>query len=231
MFDDLGLAVVSPMLQQGVNRRVFEVMVINHFTRTQAHKSSPSASTLRLGADEENIIRYMSGYVALKLKHKYEKKESAKAEQFVECLSSIAVQGQQSSFYEYTKEWMRLVDRGGLFQVNDNGYLFFRALELRTRQVLPQHLMHPSQSKDSLLQELKNDEDVQFLWCMVSVDISDSEDADQLLTDIIELWVTIRGFSVTGAWMDQYKKSSQKTVKKKKALRKIIKPTEPKESS
>ena len=62
----------------------------------------------------------MNGYVAFKLMKKYKK-----AGQFVECLSSMTIEGPESSFYDYTKEWMKLVDRGGLFNINDNSFMFF----------------------------------------------------------------------------------------------------------
>lgn len=206
-------------------------MLCKHFaSNISATSTSNERVTLGLSTEEENTIRYMSGYVTLKLKRKYEKQESSKSAEYVECLSSLAVGGQESSFYEYTKEWTRLVDRGGLFHVNDSGYLFFRALELKARAILPQHLKNPSGSQDLLIQDLKNDEDIQFFWCTVSTDITDSSDADQLLADIMKLWITIRGFSVTSNWMNEYQNFNKKSVKKK-ALHKTLRPVEPKESS
>ena len=71
-----------------------------------------------LNAEEENTLHYVSGYVALKLMRQYEKKDGEKATQFVQCLSSMAVASVESSFYEYAKEWIRTVDRGGLFHIN-----------------------------------------------------------------------------------------------------------------
>ena len=43
------------------------------------------------------------------------KRSSAKAGQFVECLSHVAVEGKESSF----QVWTRLVNKGGLFDLND----------------------------------------------------------------------------------------------------------------
>ena len=55
---------------------------------------------------------------------KYQKEDGEKAIQFVECLSNMAVVGEESSFYR--KEWIALVDRGGLYHVNDGAYTFFK---------------------------------------------------------------------------------------------------------
>ena len=100
---------------------------------------------------------------------------------------------------------------------------FFRALELKTRTVLPQHLRNPTKTKQLLIQDLIEDDDVQFLWSMLSIDITDQNDSLHLLSNIAELWITIRGFSMTGSWIDQYKKEAKKTVKRKKSLRKGLK--------
>ena len=53
---------------------------------------------------------------------------------FVECLSSLAVDGDESSLLEYTIIWTRLVNRGGLFEVNDIAFLLFKEIELITRK-------------------------------------------------------------------------------------------------
>ena len=38
----------------------------------------------------------------------------------------MAVVGDESSFYNDTKEWINLVDLGGLFNVNNGAYTFFK---------------------------------------------------------------------------------------------------------
>ena len=47
-----------------------------------------------------------------------------------------------------------------------------------------------------------------FYWSMLSIDIHSPEDADELLKAVIKLWVTIRGYSLTAAWFEEYKKST-----------------------
>ena len=49
----------------------------------------------------------------------------------------MALVGDESSFYNYTKEWIGLVDCGGLFNVNDDAYTFFKSVERETRCILP----------------------------------------------------------------------------------------------
>ena len=173
-------------------------------------------------SEEENAVRYASGYVAMKLRKEFMKKESEKAAEFVECLSNMAIEGEESDYYVYTMEWLKTVDRGGLFYVSESTFLFFRAVELATQAFLPNHLHSSSESSRKGLQDkIIADEDVQFYWSMVSVDLQD-EVSSELLQHIIDLWVKMRGFALTSAWMEAYKRASQKTTKGKKGLRKQL---------
>ena len=119
----------------------------------------------------------------------------------------MAVVGEESSFYNYTKEWIALVDRGGLYHVNDGAYTFFKAVETETRRILPHQLANTATSRDAVLEAIKDSEDVQFYWTLVSADIHTSDDAYELLQTVIKLWVTIRGYSLTATWMEQCKQS------------------------
>ena len=113
---DLSLNSVCPLLLQSINRRIFEQLLIEHFSETTSTSlSSAEKRASAMNAEEENALCYVGGYVALKLLHKYEKEDGEKLVQFLECLSSMAVVGNESSFYNYTKEWISLIDRGGLF--------------------------------------------------------------------------------------------------------------------
>ena len=219
---EMSLNSVCPLLLQSVNRRVFEQLMIEHYDSMAASSSNAVAVAPPLNAEEENALRYVSGYVALKLMRKYEKEEGNKAMQFMECLSNMAVEGEESSFYNYTKEWIALTDRGGLFHINDGAYQFFKAIELETRRILPSHLKDTSGSKDTLLEGIKLSDNVQFYWSMQSVDIDASDDGDELLQAIVKLWATIRGYSLTATWMEQYKRASQHSSSKKRALRKDL---------
>ena len=44
----------------------------------------------------------------------------------------------------------------------------------------------------------------------------------QLLREIVTLWVTVRGFSITAMWMEVYKKVCQTITTKRAGLRKEL---------
>lgn len=76
--------------------------------------------------------------------------------------------------------------------------------------------------KKAVIDKVVQDEDVQFHWALINQDINKSEDAEALLTEIVNLWVTIRGFSLAVSWMEEYKKNNKKNIQKSIDLRKSI---------
>lgn len=56
-------------------------------------------------------------------------------------------------------------------------------------------------------------DDVQFHWSMISVDIENEDHNCELLRHIVELWLTIRGFGISNAWVENYKSVLKSTVK------------------
>ena len=84
----------------------------------------------------------------------------------------------------------------------------------------------PSNSEDqrkALITSVLSSTDVQFHWSIVSVDITYEDLAIKLLKEIVGLWITIRGFSIAGAWLECYKQASASSVSKSKSLRKGLK--------
>ena len=151
------------------------------------------------------------------------KKKLKNRPEFDKCLSCLAVDGQESSYLEYTKEWTKAVNRGGLFEVNDKAYNFFYDLEMKVRKHLPRLFRSsvPSSIKGDIIKDLMSDDNILFSWTILTID--DEELLQELLQHMIDMWLTIRGFSATGAWMEYYKQYKDSTTKGKHAFRKGLK--------
>lgn len=163
----------------------------------------------------------------MSLLKKHEKSFSDISVQFVECLGAMAVNGDESSFLNYTLEWGRIINRGGLFEINDNAYQLFKEIEIKIQKkllsILESTLSLPSK-RELVIDAVASDDDVQFHWVLLSCDITNEEDAISLLKEIIGLWLTIRGFSIAGTWLEQYKyKNKAAGTSKTKGLRKTLK--------
>ena len=121
-------------------------------------------------------------------------------------------------------KWFDLVNRGGLFPLNDNSFSLFVAIEKVVKTVLESHMLSRTANKESFKQNVHDviaaNENVQFFGCILSQDIDDPEQSEEL--EIIKLWVTVRGFSMVASWVEAYKHRQKKTVQKSTSLRKSI---------
>ena len=86
---------------------------------------------------------------------------------------------------------VELVNRGGLFPLNDDAFRLFIEIELCVRIFLPEHMLRTQSDKDTFLQNVHDkislEEDVQFYWTLLSQELL--EDTETLLKEIIKLWV------------------------------------------
>ena len=105
------------------------------------------------------------------------------------------------------EEWMKMIDRGGLWYIKESTYSLFVALEEETRQCLKALSNQRSKCKQEVIKMILSNEDVLFYWTIASADfeIDDEEVHDVLLKMIVELYVTMRGFSYASMWMEKYK--------------------------
>ena len=111
----------EPLVMELVNESIVYSLVKATFPQFEMTRATP---TIEITKDEENILRYICGYIAMKLKHKFLKVKSERGAQFVECLSKMENDGPTTSFLDYTQEWVKKVNREGLFVVSDEAYRF-----------------------------------------------------------------------------------------------------------
>ena len=93
-------------------------------------ETSRATPIIDITKDEENILRYACGYIAMKLRERFLKVKGRKATQFVECLNKMQhmeldTDTPTTSFLAYTQEWIKKINRGSLFVTSDEVYRFF----------------------------------------------------------------------------------------------------------
>ena len=83
-----------------------------------------------LTVEDDNAIRFASGFVVKSVKKKLEKSEEYL--QVLECMheSDDVDERDEDNFLEYTREWITRIDRGGLFRVSDEAFLFLERWNL-----------------------------------------------------------------------------------------------------
>lgn len=221
----------EPLLTELINEQLMEGLMIDTFKvfEEPSVRQNTKAPVAVLSKDEENILRYASGYVIKKLHHKYVQQHGYKAAAFTECIARMQSGHEDnkplSSFIEYTTQWTKAVNRGGLHEVKDDVYLLFREIEICMQLKLKDHLrspITPDSGRAAIIDPVLHDDNVQFYWSILNVDIENEEWSKELLTHIIELWLTMRGFSISMQWTEEYKHMMSMESKKKKGLRKEL---------
>ena len=79
----------DPMLEQHTSQILFEKLVAGQFCSGTA--SNEKINVKQLTDDEENILRYVAGYVLSKLMNRFEEQSSRRATGMLECLPHMSV--------------------------------------------------------------------------------------------------------------------------------------------
>ena len=91
----------------------------------------------------------------------------------------MAVEGSEGDdLLAYTRKWFTLVNRGGLFPLNNNSSSMFIEIEKCVRHLLPQCMIRNDNDKasfkKSVLERITREESVQFYWILLSQDIEEA---------------------------------------------------------
>ena len=73
----------------------------------------------------------------------------------------MVVDGPQSLFHDYTREWTMITNQGGLYEVNDCAFQLFAVIELALGEKLKAHLQRSIALFDSIATML-----IEFNWSM-----------------------------------------------------------------
>ena len=209
--------VATPILYQFLTDVVFEQLVKQHFPVDD--KEEASGGTL-LSLQEENVVKYAAGYVCRTIRKRLERSSNPQKEELILSLTELLDDDHEISD---TTEWIDLVDRGGLCHIKDSTFMVFHALEEGVRKHFNKSAARGLivGAKEKVTTSLLTDEDVQFYWSIASADFEEAA-AKTLLKMIVDLWITIRGFSFSSAWIEQYKQANKKTIQRSKALRREL---------
>ncbi len=210
--------VASPILYQHVTDILFKELVKRQHPLTSTPKESQPLPPLNY--EEHNTIRYVAGYVVRHLRQRLERGSHPLMEELVLCLEEMCEDDEED---DCSADWTKSIDRGGLKLVNSKTHQFFVAVETKVRDFFR---VTAAQSlsdgmKPVILEAVTSDEDVLFFWSIVAAEW-DEEEEQALLPMVIELWVTIRGFSFAKSFLEIYKQAKKKTVQKSKGLRKHL---------
>ena len=210
--------------------------VIQHMIEDKHRKDKPmddptKGKTLSesLSAQEEQVLRYVSGYIPFSLYKQLSKQKNETALTFCKFLKSWKVDSVDETartFLQYTNDWVEKQNRGGLFRVSDGVYLLFRAMERETCKYLTLNNLKTFQGcniQAVLLNNIKSNPQVQTYWCSLTQGKINGETSMTLLNMTVKKWIKIRANAFIKVYLN-LKKATSGTVGRKaeKALRKDL---------
>ena len=102
---------------------------------------------------------------------------------------------EDKDFEEFVMRCMHEVNRGGLKILKNEAFDFFKLVEISVYYHITQSSSTGQVNPDpeSIVQHLLQDVDLQFLWCMLTVDLEESA-SNELLSSIVRVWIKVRTF-------------------------------------
>ena len=186
---------------------------------------------LKLSTAEEQTLRYVAGYIAFAMGKFYAKKKGTVVGKAVLQLLDTWKQrkdnGSETTFLDYTNKWVERVNRGGLYVVNDEFYIFIRKVENEARTILNRKLIIHYRGEDLrevLMKAFQKSEGIDISWCSVARCIEDEEIRSLLKHQVLEKWISIRARSFLKCWTQMVRRKNEKQVsaKSEPALRKTL---------
>lgn len=209
----------SPVLYQLVTTEVFKRKVKAVCSSSQRDTFVSTMPTL--SGMEEGILRYVAGYVCRRLREKLERSSNPLKDEMIIYLMEMSG---DEMFGRDTEDWLNQHDRNGLWHMDDTTYELFLAIEDEVRLYYNTHnidLLQSNVSKHTLAEKVLHNDDVLFQWMLASTE-HEPITSRALLEAIVDFYITIRGFSFTDTFMEQYKQLSDKCLERSKPLRKSL---------
>ncbi len=204
---------MSAAFYQYVTHEVFKELIKSEYPVFSAN----AASLPPLTNIEENALRYVAGYVCRKIHDRLQSSTCKDKAVMILCLTDM--NGGEEDSIKQTDAWLNMINRGGLWRVTDEVYQLFVIMEEQLRQQLTSHEDNLStEKKTELVEALLKNEDLLFQWCFCATFLA-QDTATVLLKQVVELYITVRGFAFASSCLEMYKQASKKTLSKKKALR------------
>ena len=213
-------ATSHPIFCQCIGDKLFKSIIKSTFllsTSSETAAAGKEAPTIIISHQEANALRYAAGYVPRAIGKKLKKSTDPQKAQLWLCLLDVLDDGDEE--HADSEDWIELIDRGGLTRINEIAFQVFLAMEIELRKHLNSQCV-PNFKTDITKKVLEN-EDVAFYWSILSTDWEE-HDSQALLELVVNMFITIRGFSYASAWVEKYKTASAKSLQKSKGLRKTL---------
>ena len=165
---------------------------------------------------EKNALRYVAGYVCRKLHDRLHSPKCNASGKDEMVISLTDMNGSNKS--GDGEDWLNMINRGGLWHINDDVFELFVIMEDFIRSESRTVKTLTGERKLRIIDDLMHNEDLLFQWCFCATDLI-GDTSTVLLKQVVELFLTVREFSFASSCLEKYKQSQKKLLSKKKSLR------------
>jgi len=232
------------MLYQFVLDKLLQ-LILKHQSdkKSRIEGTIENLDALALDNEEEQTLRYTSGFIVFSLKNSIKNKRSPEGAAALAVLSKWGSKEDDTkspcSLLEYTNHWVDIVNRGGLMYVSDDFYLFIRRVEVLARKILNLNFLTTYCGEDLkviLQQEFKNSSLLRSTWDSLTNEIANKQLTNKMYERILKKWINMRCYYFVNTWLQILKRKATINNKKKFAekgatsLRKSLASNNPLES-
>lgn len=209
----------SALFYQHVTDIVFKALIKQHY-----QISRECSDTATIDERERKALWYAAGYVCRHVRNKLERSRHTLKDELILCLMTLTKGGEFEESQGTDEDWTEVLDRGGLWHIRETTFHLFCAIEEEVQLQLKSLPGQTGSKKVEMMNNICGSEDVQFYWLIVSADfeIDDEEVHKILLSKIVELYLTMRGFSYASMWLERFKQQEKKSTQWSKSLRREL---------
>ena len=183
-----------------------------------------------LSVEEEGVLRYVAGFIPFALVKRYSRVKSTLGKKYTDILLSWKLEEDENteadSFLAYTSVWMTYQNRGGLFNVSDKVYTFFRSMEFVVKKNLAMNKLvgESTSARDTLEAAVRSSSGVEIEWEKLTINYFTRDESEDLLTTIMNYYIKIRLTSFVKLYVNLRRRENAKRSRKgAKGLRKELK--------
>ena len=116
-----------------------------------------------------------------------------------------------------SEKWVEGINRGGLCTISDQAYNVFVMIEdiVRKHFTLSSNMI---EGASTCIETILCNNDLLFEWSIIGAEVEE-EVSKLILKEMIQLYVTVRGFGFASSCLELYKQAQQKTMSKTRAMR------------
>ena len=220
----------QPFFTQYLLTEMYNSLIKKSSDRLGSHHSIPTVEPVqRLEEKEEQVLRYVAGFICFKLKKFFKRSSSVTGATCANLVSSwhSVPSDSSKSFLSFTRKWTDKVNLGGLFQVTDEVYLLMRRMELVVKPHLdkPQveHMKQSDHIGSFLSEKVMNNSLVQLSLSQLLETVESDSLKSMLTNKLISSFISVRMTGFVKSYMFIRKNENRQLSRKgEKSLRREI---------